>query len=51
MFSVGLPQFLKKGTMKYEGETETMDASVIDSKSLCRIIEAKIKEASKIQSQ
>lgn len=43
----GIPQFLKKGTMKYEGETETMDSSLIDEKTLIKIVHAKIKEAKK----
>jgi hypothetical protein len=44
----GIPQFLKKGTMKYEGETETMDSSLIDQKTLIKIVQLKIKEANNI---
>ena len=44
----GIPQFLKKGTMKYEGETETMDASLIDLKALEKLIKIKIKQAIKM---
>jgi hypothetical protein len=41
---LGIPPFLKKGTMKYEGETETMDAKLIDLKTLKRIITKAIKK-------
>jgi hypothetical protein len=43
---LGIPPFLKKGTMKYEGETETMDANLIDLKTLKRIVTKAIKKAS-----
>ncbi len=41
---LGIPPFLKKGTMKYEGETETMDAKLIDLKTLKRIVTKAIKK-------